>query len=142
MTGVTDREEQADTRRLPRALTPFRHSAYRRLALALVLATFAGGVWIVGVVWEVIRIGGGPAQLSVVSTAGAFGVLLPALLGGVVADRVPQKLILVVVASVELSCMTLVTALSLTDLTELWHLAIVGFTIGAAMAFYYPAYTA
>ena len=53
--------------------TPFRHPAYRRLAIALVLATFAGGVWIVGLVWEVIRIGGGPAQLSVVSTASAVG---------------------------------------------------------------------
>lgn len=129
-------------RRLPRALTPFRHPAYRRLALALVLATFAGGVWTVGMVWEVIRMGGGPSQLSLVATAGAIGVLLPALLGGVVADRVPQKLILVVVAAVELSCMTLVAVLSLADLTEFWHLAIVGFTIGAAMAFYYPAYTA
>lgn len=49
-------------RRLPRALTPFRHAAYRRLAVALVLQMFAGGVWIVALVWEVIRIGGGPGQ--------------------------------------------------------------------------------
>ena len=66
------------------------------------LSTFACGVWVVGLVWEVIRIGGGPGQLSVVSTAGAIGVLLPALLGGVVADRVPQKLILLCVATIEL----------------------------------------
>ena len=128
--------------RLPRALTPFRHPAYRRLAVALVLATFASGVWTVGLVWEVIRIGGGPGQLSVVSTAGAIGVLLPALLGGVVADRVPQKVILIGVAAVELACMAGVALLSLGDLTLLWHLGVVGFAIGAAMAFYYPAYSA
>ena len=65
--------EQTPTtgRKLPRALTPFRHSAYRRLAVALILSTFASGVWTVAIVWEVIRIDGGPAQLSVVSTAGA-----------------------------------------------------------------------
>ena len=142
MTDVGEREEQASDRRVPRALTPFRYPAYRRLALALVLATFAGGVWVVGLVWEVIRIGGGPAQLSVVSTAGAIGVLLPALLGGVVADRVAQKLILVAVAAVEFACMAVVALLSLADLTQLWHLAVVGFTIGTAMAFYFPAYTA
>lgn len=129
-------------RRLPRALTPFRHHGYRRLAVALMLATFAGGVWMVGVVWEVIRIGGGPAQLSIVSTASAVGVLLPALLGGVVADRVPQKLILMCVAATELVCMTAVALLSLADLTRVWHLGVVGFVIGAAMAFYYPAYSA
>jgi MFS family permease len=134
--------EQVQVRRLPRALTPFRHSAYRRLAVALVLSTFASGVWVVALVWEVIRIDGGPAQLSVVSTAGALGVLLPALLGGVVADRIPQKLILLVVAAVELAGMTLVAVLSITDNTALWHLAAISFVTGMGFAFYYPAYSA
>jgi len=129
-------------RRLPRALNPFRHAAYRRLAVALVLATFASGVWTVGLVWEVIRIGGGPGQLSVVATASAVGVILPALLGGVVADRVPQKLVLLTVAAIELLCMGTVALLSISDVTVLWHLGLVGFLIGAAMAFYYPAYSA
>jgi MFS family permease len=129
-------------RRLPRALRPFRHGAYRRLALALAFSTFASGVWVVAMVWEVIRIGGGPAQLSVVSTAGAVGVLLPALLGGVVADRVPQKRILLCVATVELAGMSVVALLSLTDTTEVWHLAGVSLATGVGMAFYYPAYSA
>ncbi|UMG94309.1 MFS transporter [Nocardioides sp. TF02-7] len=129
-------------RRLPRALTPFRHASYRRLGSALVLSTFASGIWVVALVWEVIRIGGGPGQLSFVSTAGAVGVLLPALLGGVVADRVPQKLILLVVAAVELTGMGVVALLSWTDVTQLWHLAAVSFATGAGMAFYYPAYSA
>jgi MFS family permease len=129
-------------RRLPRFLSPFRHSAYRRLALALALSTFASGVWLVGQIWEVIRIGGGPGQLSIVSTCSAVGVLLPALLGGVVADRVPQKLILLCVAAVEFGGMALVAVLSLTGTTQLWHLATVAFVTGLGMAFYYPAYSA
>ena len=129
-------------RRLPRPLTPFRTPAYRRLALALVLSTFASGVWVVGLVWEVIRIGGGPAQLSVVSTASAVGVLVPALLAGVVADRVPQKTILLCVACVELGAMTLVALLSASDATRVWHLAMITFATGVGMAFYYPAYSA
>src|SRR3954466_10028461 len=139
---MTDTDVASQGSRLPRALTPFRHSAYRRLAVALVLATFAGGGWVVGLVWEVIRLDGGPAQLSYVSTASAVGVLLPALLGGVVADRVPQKVILLGVATVELTGMTLVAVLSLTDATQIWHLAAVSFATGVGMAFYYPAYSA
>lgn len=131
-----------DGRKLPRALTPFRHPAYRRLSVALVLSMFAGGVWVVGLVWEVIRLGGGPAQLSVVSTAGAIGVIVPALLAGVVADRVPQKVILMWVAAVEVAGMMIVAALSISDVTQLRHLAVVAFAIGMAMAFYYPAYSA
>ena len=129
-------------RRLPRALTPFRGPAYRRLAVALVLSTFASGVWVVALVWEVIRLGGGPGDLSLVSTAGAVGVLLPALLGGVVADRVPQKLILLAVSALHLVGMGLVAALSVTDTTRLWHLAVVSFVSGVGTAFYYPAYSA
>ena len=139
---MSDTQAAATGRPVPRALTPFRTPAYRRLAMALVLSTFASGVWIVAQVWEVIRIGGGPAQLSVVSTASAIGVLLPALLAGVVADRVPQKTILLCVAAVELGGMALVATLSLMDVTRLWHLAVVAFITGVGMAFYYPAYSA
>jgi MFS family permease len=140
--AVAEQAPDAPVRSLPRALTPFRTPAYRRLAVALVLSTFAGGVWVVGLVWEVIRIGGGPAQLSVVTTAGAVGVVVPALLAGVVADRVPQKRILLGVATVEAAGMGLVTLLSLLDLTRIWHLAAVACAIGMAMAFYYSAYSA
>jgi MFS family permease len=129
-------------RGLPRALTPLRTRAYRRLAVALVLGSFATGMWLVALVWEVIRVGGGPAQLSVVSTASAVGVLLPALLAGVVADRVPQKTILLRVAAVELAGMASMALLSAAELTQLWQLAAVSFVTGMGMAFYYPAYSA
>ncbi len=129
-------------RRLPRALSPFRTPAYRRLAVALVFSSFGAGVWLLGMVWEVIRIGGGPAQLSFVTTANAIGLLLPALLAGVVADRVPQKTILLCVGAVELTGTAVVGLLSLADLTAFWHLAVVACVTGTALAFYYPAYSA
>ncbi|MCW2759512.1 MAG: transporter [Nocardioidaceae bacterium] len=128
--------------RVPGVLVPFRHASYRRLAVALVLSSFAAGVWIVGLVWEVIRIDGGPGQLSAVTTANAVGLLLPAMLGGVVADRVRQKLVLLGVASLEVVGMSLVAVLSLSDVTQLWHLMAVSFATGVGMAFYYPAYNA
>ena len=134
--------ETPSVRQLPRLLTPFAIPAYRRMAVALACGAFAYGVWTVALVWEVIRLGGGPAQLSFVSTAGAVGVLLPALLAGVVADRVPQKLIVMAVASAEVVSYTIVTVLTLTGAAELWHLAVVSFFLGMGMAFYYAAYSA
>jgi MFS family permease len=126
--------DQQVGRRLPRALTPFRTPAYRWLALALSASSFASGVWIVALVWEVIRLGGGPAQLSAVMTASAIGVLIPALVAGVVADRVPQKLILLTVALVELLAMALIAFLSSADLNAVWILATVTFVTGPAVA--------
>ena len=134
--------DQRVGRRLPRFLQPFRTRAYRRLAVALVLSSFASGVWIVALVWEVIGIGGSEADVSMVATASAGGLLIPALLAGVVADRVPQKLILLGVATVELLGMALVATLALNGLTQVWHLMAVSFATGVGMAFYYPAYSA
>ena len=112
------------------------------MAVALSCGAFAYGVWTIALVWEVIRIGGGPAQLSVVSTAGAVGVMLPALLAGVVADRVPQKLIVMTVATAEVISYAVITVLSLAEVTRLWQLAVVSLCIGMGMAFYYAAYSA
>ena len=132
----------APHRGLRRALAPFRHAAYRRLAVALVFSTFASGVWAVAIVWDVIRFGGGPGQLSVVAAAGTLGVLIPALLGGVVADRVPQKLVLLCVAGAETVGMALAAVLAAGDRTGVVSLAAISFVLGVAMAFYYPAYSA
>jgi MFS family permease len=139
---VATDEELPSVRQLPRVLTPFAIPAYRKMAVALSCGAFAYGVWTVALVWEVIRLGGGPAQLSVVSTAGAVGVVLPSLLAGVVADRIPQKLIVMSVASAEFVCYAAVALLSLTDVARLWHLAVVSLCIGMGMAFYYAAYSA
>ena len=48
---------------LPRALTPFRHTAYRWLAASLTLSMVGQGLWVVAVVWQVVALGGGPRQL-------------------------------------------------------------------------------
>lgn len=125
-----------------RVLSPFRTPAYRKLALALVLTTFTWGVWVVALVWEVIRIGGGASQLSLVSGANALGMLLPCLVAGVVADRIPQKTILVGVSAVYLAAIAVTAALSLSDLTQLWHLCAASLAFGLATSFYYPAYGA
>ncbi|MEI2809732.1 MAG: MFS transporter [Nocardioides sp.] len=127
---------------IPRLLRPFRTAAYRRLALALICASFANGVWVIALAWQVIGLDGGPAQLSLVSTAAAAGILIPALAAGVVADRIPQKRILVGVATVELIGMALVALLSILGVIEVWHLAVIAFVTGMGLAFYYPAYSA
>jgi MFS family permease len=125
-----------------RVLSPFRQVAYRRLALALVLSTFASGVWAVAIVWEVIRFGGGPGELSIVAASGAVGVILPALLGGVVADRLPKKQILLAVASLQMVGMSVGIVLSATDHDGVLALSALSFVLGVGMAFYYPAYSA
>ena len=127
---------------LPRALQPFATGQYRLLAIALVLSLFGTGVWLVAVVWQVIELGGTPIDLSIVATAGSIGLVVAVLLGGVAADRIPQKRILAVVESVKALAMAGVAALALTDSIDVWHLAVASLLLGMADGFFYPAYSA
>lgn len=127
---------------LPKALQPLRHSGYRWLASALALSLLGTGLWIVAVVWQVIALDGGPGELSVVSTAGAVGMLATTLLGGVLADRVPQRRILLGIQIGQAALIGVVAALSLAGLLEIWQLALVSLAGGVAMGLYYPAYSA
>jgi MFS family permease len=129
-------------RRLPRAARPFLHAQYRILALALVMSLFGAGTWLVSMVFEVKALGGGPIELSYVATANAVGLIVATLIGGAIADRVPQKFILITIESVKALAIGTAAVLSITGNIELWHLVVVGIVLGLADGCFYPAYSA
>jgi MFS family permease len=123
-------------------LRPFRNGQYRLLAASVIMSLFAAGVWLIALVWQVIRMGGGPAQLSAAAAASAAGMLATTLLGGVLADRLPQRGILLAVASARTAAIAVIAALAMLDLLRLWHLVVVALVIGIGNGFTYPAYSA
>lgn len=126
----------------PRALRPLRNPAYRWLASALVASLVGAGIWMVALVWQIVAIGGGAAELSVVAGATAVGMLLTTLLGGALADRIPQRRILLVVEVVRAASVGVVAMLSLTGGLAVWHLTAAAFVGGVMAGLYYPAYSA
>ncbi|WP_448006185.1 MFS transporter [Agromyces bauzanensis] len=126
----------------PRALRPLRNPAYRWLAAALVASLVGAGIWMVALVWQIVAIGGGAAELSVVAGATAVGMLLTTLLGGALADRIPQRRILLVVEVVRAASVGIVALLSLTGGLAVWQLTAVAFVGGVMAGLYYPAYSA
>ncbi len=129
-------------RTLPRALRPFATGQYRVLVIALTMSLFGSGVWLVAVIWEIIELGGSPIEVSLVATGGALGMILAVLFGGVLADRVPQKWILLTIEAVKVVLVAGIAALALTDNLEVWHLVIAAFVLGITEGFFYPAYSA
>ena len=68
--------------------------------------------------------GGGPRDLSLVTAANGVGLVATALLGGVLADRVPQRRILMATEGTKGIVIGVVAALSLTGFLQVWHLAL------------------
>lgn len=125
-----------------RALRPLRDRDFRLLWSGLAVSLVGDGLWLVALAWQVIELGGGPVQLSIVTTLFAVGLVGCVLFGGVVADRVPRRRIMIAADVARgVSTLTLGT-LAVTGSLELWHLAVGGLVIGAAEAFFVPAFTA
>lgn len=110
--------------------------------MGLVLAMFADGIWTVGVVWQVIDMGGGPGQLSLVTGIAAVGMVASTLLGGVLADRMSQRTILIALEATKLVAIGAVGLLALTDSLQVWQLPVVSLVGGITTGIYYPTYSA
>ncbi len=128
--------------KLPSGLRPLRHRSYRLLAASLTLSLLGAGLVIVSLAWQVVALGGGPADLSLVTGAEAAGLLVTALIGGVLADRIPQRRLLMTAQATKATGLGVAAALSLAGVIQLWQLAAVALVSGIVDGIYYPAYSA
>ena len=125
-----------------KAVQPLRHRDYRLLWTGLAVALLGSGLWLVALAWQVIELGGGPVQLSVVTTAYSIGLVVCMLFGGIAADRLSQRSVIITADLVRGLVLLVVAGLALSELLEIWHLAAAAVLIGAGEAFLIPAYTA
>lgn len=131
-----------DTDRMPRALKPFASGQYRLLVGALAASLLSAGAWLVAAVWQVVELGGSPIDLSLVAVGSSLGLVIAVLLGGVAADRIPQRRILIVVEIVRGVAFATAAVLAASGVIEVWHIAALSFVFGLADGFFYPAYSA
>ena len=127
---------------MPAVLRPLRHRDFRLLWVGLAVSLAGSGLWLVAVAWQVISLGGGPAQLSLVTALYSVGLLGFVLVGGVAADRLPQRLVMLAADLVRAAVLLVLGLLSLSGGLEIWHLAVGGLVIGAGESFFIPSYTA
>lgn len=127
--------------RLPRALRPLAHRDYRMLVLSAATSLMGSGTWVVAIVWQVMHSGGGPAQLSLVTTGASVGMVLSALAGGVAADRLPKRTLLLAVELTRVVAVGLAGVLAMSDGLRLWQLTVLALLVGAAEGCFHPAYT-
>lgn len=125
-----------------RVLSPLSLPRYRRLFAALALAIFGQGAWALYLVMQTLESGATPAELSSVVAWSGLGLLLLSLPAGVVADRLPKRVILIGVMALNAVAAGVTTWLAWSGAVVFWHLGLSAFFIGASTAFFFPAYTA
>ena len=116
---------------MPAALRPLIHRDFRLLWTGLAVSLVGSGLWLVALAWQVISLGGGPAQLSLVTAVYGVGLLAFLLVGGVAADRLPQRLVMLAADLVRTAVLSVLGVLSLSGDLRIGHLAVGGLVIGA-----------
>lgn len=125
-----------------RAIAPLRHRDYRLLVGAVALSIFGSGIWTIVMVFQVLAIDSSPAALSLVAGCLSGGVVLFALVGGIAADRLPKRTLIICIQALELAAVSMVLIMAFTGTIQLWQMALSSLMLGAGAAFFYPSYSA
>lgn len=142
MSTPCDIDEPVRTTGRWRVLAPFRYREFRLLITAMSLFLFAEGMWTVVMALQVIALADDPAALSLVAACLAGGMLAFILVGGIVADRVPQRAVIIAVEAANAAATGAVAVLGLLGELRLWHMAVAATVLGIGAAFFFPAYNA
>ncbi len=125
-----------------RVLAPFQIREYRLLIAAVTLSIFADGMFAVVLALQVIELDNNPVSLSIVMTCFGAAFVAFVLVGGITADRINQRKIIIGVETVNVVAASTVAALGLLGALQVWHLALAATAMGTAAAFFFPAYSA
>jgi predicted MFS family arabinose efflux permease len=102
------------------------------------------GTWmqIVAQGWLIYRLSHSAFLLALDQFLGGIPIFLFSLIGGVVADRVERRKILLVSQYIQMATATILTVLVAAGLVHVWHILCLSFVAGLAQAFGGPAYQA
>ncbi len=124
---------------LERLFPALQEPLYRLLWMSTLPSTLAVQMASVAIGYAAFLLSGSATALGGVSLATGLPMLTLALVGGVVADRAPRRLVLIGTQStLGLSAAT-IAALALSGHLAIWHLYVLGLAQGTAFAFNMPA---
>ncbi len=127
-------------------------AAIRRIAAALTYRDFrviwtgafisSIGTWMQKIAqsWLVYTLTGSALYLGLDVFLGELPILLFTLIGGVVADRVDRRRILLVSQFIQMTSALILAALVFWHVVQIWHILALSFMTGCAQAFGGPAY--
>ncbi len=92
--------------------------------------------------WVILQITNSPFMLGLDLFLGQIPIFLFSLIGGVVADRVERRNLLLMSQVVQMTCSLVLTVLFAFHWVHVWHIFILSFLAGTAQSFGGPAYSA
>lgn len=92
--------------------------------------------------WLVLQISNSPFMLGLDAFLGEIPIFLFSLVGGVIADRMDRRILLLGGQITQMMCAFLLAGMFAFGTVEVWHILCLSFIVGLAQAFGGPAYAA
>jgi len=127
---------------LKRVFKAFQYPDYRLLWFGSCTSTIGTWMQIVAQNWLVFDLTKSPFYLGLDAFLGSIPIVLFSLVGGVVADRMDRRHLLLTSQWVQLSCAFLLAFLISIHEIRIWYILTLSFVSGTAQAFGGPAYQA
>ena len=125
--------------RLPDRLGALRERPFRLFFLGQSVSLFGDGFAPLALAFAVLELSGSAVELGFVLAARSVPLVLFLLIGGVFADRLPRRGVMVAADIVRAVTQGLLAALVVGGVAELWHFVALQALNGAASAFFLPA---
>lgn len=122
-----------------RTFVGLRYRNFRLVWLGSVTEHTGEFMEIAAILWLVNELTHSPLWLTVVGSARFISMIFFPLVGGVVADRVNRRKLLIVALTVSALLSTLLAVLAFTRIINLTHLIVISLLGGVAMSFNHPA---
>src|SRR5271169_1043942 len=130
------------TSTLRRVFKAFHYRDFRLMWFGACTSSIGTWMQIVAQSWLVYRLSHSAFLLALDQFLGGIPIFVLSLVGGVVADRVERRRILLGSQYVQMASAGLLTLLVATGLVHVWHILCLSFVSGVAQAFGGPAYQA
>jgi MFS family permease len=122
-------------------LGALREPEFRKLFLGQAISVVGVMFAVVALPFAVLSLGGTATDIGIVAAANLVPLSILLVVGGVWADRLPRQKVMLVTDFVRAAAQMVAAALLVAGVCEIWHLVLLQVMMGAAEAFFLPAYT-
>jgi predicted MFS family arabinose efflux permease len=124
-----------------RAVAPLRERNFALLFAARTISFFGTNLVPIALAFAVLDLTGSATDVGIVFAARTLAQIATLVVGGVVADRLPRRAVMIGSDVASLSVQLVLGVLLVTGNAQVWQLVVLHGALGAAAAFYSPAST-
>lgn len=136
---MADSDPALETRGRHSAFSSLRHRDFRLLWMGQIVSVTGSQMQLAAINWHIYLLTGSPLALGLVGACRAVPIILCSLMGGVVADVVDRRRLMIVTQSIMLICSATLAFVTLSGQTKVWPIFVLTAIASGAWAFDTPA---